>query len=72
MLLDEYSYVRVSAVFQVVLHHFILAKLATSSIRVKTAMRDSFIQRAKSIRNIHYRVTQVNDTIGHMTPTNMG
>ena len=71
MLLDEYSYARVSAIFQVVLYHFILAKLATSSIRVNTAMRDSFIQRAKSIGNIHDRVTQENVTISHITPTNM-
>ena len=31
----EYPFARVSVIFQVFLHHFVLAKLASSSIRVK-------------------------------------
>ena len=34
VLSDEYPCTRVSVIFQVFLHHFVLAKLATSSIRV--------------------------------------
>ena len=37
VLLDEYPCARVSVIFQGFLHHFVLAKLATSSIRVKAA-----------------------------------
>ena len=36
MLSDEYPFARDSVIFHVFLHHFVLAKLATSSIRVKT------------------------------------
>ena len=34
VLSDEYPFARVSVIFQVFLHHFVLDKLATSSIRV--------------------------------------
>ena len=36
---DEYPYARVSVIFQVFLYNFVLAKLATSSIRVKGCLR---------------------------------
>ena len=36
VLSDEYPYARVSVIFQGFLHHFVLAKLASSSIRVNT------------------------------------
>ena len=36
-LADEYPYARVSVIFHVFLHHFVSAKLATSSIRVRVS-----------------------------------
>ena len=37
VLSEEYPYARVSVDFQLFLHHFVMTKLATSSIRVKNS-----------------------------------
>ena len=39
VLSDEYPYVRVSVIFPGILHHFVLANLATSSIRVNISIQ---------------------------------
>ena len=43
VLSDEYPYARVSVISQLFLHHFVLAKLATSSIGVKNAKNDKIL-----------------------------
>ena len=43
MLSFEYPFARVSVIFKHFLHHFVLAKLATSSIRVKLSLTQVWV-----------------------------
>ena len=48
VLSDEYPFARVSVIFQLFSHYFVLIKLATSSIRVKVVMSARQFYRALS------------------------
>ena len=54
VLSDEYPYARVPVIFQGFLHHFVLAKLATSSIRV-----NSFGRQCKTTRQYEHSPTHL-------------
>ena len=53
VLSDEYPFARVSVIFQFFLHHFVLAKLATSSIRVNAFMlrAEKFLEISGHLKN---------------------